>query len=93
SGVVLAALSPLFYFLGNPEHPVGLGFLIYMNGGLERFTVEYYKTYIQRNMSGKFQPNLPRIQRELDTREKFHYAALVIIAGLAVLYAHERGAL
>ena len=79
--------------LGSPEHPVGLGFLIYMNGGLERFTVEYYKTYIQRNMSGKFQPNLPRIQRELDTREKFHYAALVIIAGLAVLYAHERGAL
>ena len=44
-------------------------------------------------MSGKFQPNLPRIQCELDTREKFHYAALVIIAGLAVLYAHERGAL
>ena len=93
SGVVLAALSPLFYFLGSPEHPVGLGFLIYMNGGLERFTVEYYKTYIQRNMSGKFQPNLPRIQRELDTRERFHYAALAIIAGLAALYAHERGAL
>lgn len=93
SGVVLAALSPLFYLLGNPEYPVGLGFLIYMNGGLERFTVEYYKTYIQRNMSGKFQPNLPKIQRELDTREKFHYAALAIIAGLAALYAHERGAL
>jgi len=93
SGVVLAVLSPLFYFLGDPEHPVALGFLIYMNGGLERFSVEYYKTYIQRNMSGKFQPGLPRIQQMLDTREKFHYLALVIIAGLAVLYAYEFGAL
>ena len=93
SGAVLAVLSPLFYSLADPEYPVALGFLIYMNGGLERFAVEYYKTYIQRNMSGKFQPGLPRIQEELDTREKFHYLALAIIAGLAVLYAHELGAL
>lgn len=93
SGAVLAVLSPLFYFLGDPEHPLALGFLVYMNGGLERFAVEYYKTYIQRNMSGKFQPDLPRIQEELDTREKFHYLALVIIAGLALLYAHELSAL
>ena len=93
SGAVLAVLSPLFYFLGDPEHPVALGFLIYMNGGLERFAVEYYKTYIQRNRSGKFQPGLARIQEALDTREKFHYLALVIIAGLAMLYAYELAAL
>ena len=89
SGAVLAVMSPLFYFLADPEHPVALGFLIYMNGGLERFTVEYFKTFMQRNMSGKFQPGLPRIPEELATREKFHYMSLAIIAGLAVLYAYE----
>ena len=89
SALVLAGLSPLFYFLNRPEHPVPLGFLIYMNGGLERFVVEYYKTYIQRNMSGKFRPDLERIQHYIETREKFHYMALAIIAGLAVLYIYE----
>ncbi len=93
SGMVLAVLSPLFFWLSDPENPLPLGFLIYMNGGLERFSVEYYKTYIQRNMSGKFRPDLPRIQQQLDTRERFHYAALVIIAALALLYAHELGIL
>ncbi len=93
SGAVLAVLSPLFYFVGDAENPLPLGFLIYMNGGLERFSVEYYKTYIQRNMSGKFRPDLERIQRQLDTRERFHYAALIIIAGLALLYAYEVGVL
>ena len=93
SGTVLAVLSPIFYSLADPENPLPLGFLIYMNGGLERFSVEYYKTYIQRNMSGKFRPDLPRIQEQLDTRERFHYAALAIIAALALLYAHELGVL
>jgi len=60
-----------------------------MNGGLERFAVEYYKTYVKRNMSGKFRPDLERIQHYIDTREKFHYVALVIIAGLASLYVVE----
>jgi hypothetical protein len=92
SALVLALLSPLFYFLARPEHPVPLGFLVYMNGGLERFTVEYYKTYVQRNMSGKFNPGLPRLQQYLDSREKFHYLALLIVAGLVLLYAHEVGA-
>ena len=86
-------ISPLFYILADPEHPVALGFLIYMNGGLERFTVEYFKTFMQRNMSGKIQPGLPRIPEELATREKFHYVSLAIIAGLAVLYAYELGTL
>ena len=89
SALVLAALSPLFYFLNDSPAPVSLGFLIYMNGGLERFAVEYYKTYIQRNMSGKFRPDLPRIQECVERREKFHYSALVIIAALAFLYARE----
>jgi hypothetical protein len=89
SGVVLALCSPLFFFLNDAMHPASLGFLVYMNGGLERFVVEYYKTYIQRTMSGKFRPDLPRIQRCLDTREKFHYGALVIITGLIVLYVYE----
>ena len=93
SAVVLAVLSPLFYVLSNPHNPIPVGFLIYMNGGLERFCVEYYKTYIQRNMSGKFRPDLVRIQQYVDTREKFHYAALLIIVGLVVLYVHEVRAL
>lgn len=89
SGVVLAVCSPLFYFLNDPAHPITLGFLIYMNGGLERFVVEYYKTYIQRTMSGKFRPDITRIQRCMDNREKFHYLALVIIAGLVALFVYE----
>ena len=89
SGVVLACLSPLFYFANDAAAPVSLGFLIYMNGGLERFAVEYYKTYIQRNMSGKFRPDLERRQWELGVRERFHYAALVIMAVLAVIYVWE----
>lgn len=89
SGVVLAVCSPLFYFINDPTNPVSLGFLIYMNGGLERFVVEYYKTYIQRTMSGKFRPDLERIQHRVDTREKFHYGAWVIIVGLVVLYVSE----
>jgi hypothetical protein len=93
SGMVLALFSPLFYYLNDPLAPVHLGFLIYMNGGLERFAVEYYKTYIQRNMSGKFRPDLPRLREFADTREKYHYLALVIIAGLTVLYLHELGLL
>ncbi|MEE2831453.1 MAG: hypothetical protein VYD18_03755 [Candidatus Latescibacterota bacterium] len=91
SGVVLAVLSPLFYYVNEVQGqaPVSLGFLIYMNGGLERFAVEYYKTYIQRNMSGKFRPDIERHQHELETREKYHYAALVIMAGLVALYIWE----
>ncbi len=89
SALVLLACSPLFYFLNDPEAPVALGFLIYMNGGLERFVVEYYKTYIQRNMSGKFRPDLERDKRELQHREKFHYGALIIIAALVWLCVHE----
>ena len=93
SAGVLVLFSPLFYFLNDPEAPVVLGFLIYMNGGLERFVVEYYKTYIQRNMSGKFSPSLQRIPEELERREKYHYGALAIIAGLAYLCVHEISAL
>jgi hypothetical protein len=91
SGAVLAVLSPLFYFTADPLAPLPLSFLIYMNGGLERFSVEYYKTYIQRNMSGKFRPDLERRQDLIDSRERYHYAALVIIASLALLYLYERG--
>lgn len=93
SGIVLAILSPLFYFLNDPAAPVSAGFLIYMNGGLERFSIEYYKTYIQRNMSGKFRPDLERLVQFVRTREKFHYLALVIVAALSVLYVVEVRAL
>ena len=89
SATVLAVCSPLFFQLNNPSSPAPLGYLIFMNGGLERFLVEYYKTYVQRTMSGKFRPDLPRIARCIETREKFHYMAWIIIVGLMVLYAYE----
>jgi len=89
SAVVVAIASPLFYYVNDVSQPISLGFLVYMNGGLERFLVEYYKTYIQRNMSGKFRPDLERIQVYVDFREKFHYAAWVIIVSLGVIYARE----
>ncbi len=83
SGVVLAVCAPLFWLLAPMGASVPLGLLIYMNGGLERFVVEYYKTFIQRNMSGKFRPDLPRV--ETRRREELHYAALGIIALVAAL--------
>ncbi len=36
---------------------------------------------------------LERIQKFIDSREKYHYAAWVIIVSLAVLYAFEIDAL
>lgn len=83
SGLVLAILSPVFWWIRDPAVPVSLGVLIYLNGGLERFAVEYYKTFIQRNMSGKFRPDLPKL--ETKRREAFHFGALAIIAVAAVL--------
>ena len=85
SPMVVMTASAIFYFMG----PVSLGFLIFMNFGLERFTVEYYKTYIQRNMSGKFRPDTQRIAKYLNSREKFHYGALLIIAFTVALYVYE----
>ena len=90
SGLTLAIASPLFYWLRDPAAPVALGILIYMNGGLERFVVEYYKTYIQRNMSGKFRPDLPRV--ESFRREAFHYGAWVLILAVAATAFFEAGA-
>ena len=93
SGVVLAIASPLFYWINDPFTAAPLGFLIFMNGGLERFVVEYYKTYIQRNMSGKFRPDIERRQDLLWRREKYHYMALAIIIALVILYFLEVRAL
>ena len=93
SGAVLALLSPLLYLLTDPLDPLHVGFLIYMNGGLERFAIEYYKTFIQRNMSGKFRPDLQRIQEFVDSREKYHYMALAIMAVLVIVYLNEIGLL
>ena len=87
SGVALAMLSPLFYFTNDQLAPVSVGFLVYMNGGLERFVVEYYKTYIQRNMSGKFRADIAR--GSVATRERFHYLALLVIASLVAVYCWE----
>ena len=80
---MLAVLSPVFWWIRDPAVPVSLGVLIYLNGGLERFAVEYYKTFIQRNMSGKFRPDLPKL--ETKRREAFHFGALAIIAAVAAL--------
>ena len=85
SALVLACSSPLFFKLG----PAPLGVLIYMNGGLERFLVEYYKTYIKRNMSGKFRPDLHIYVEQKQRREKFHLLALALIAGLLAMYIYE----
>lgn len=79
SGVVLALTAPYFWLYGS----LPLGILIFMNGGLERFLVEYYKTYIKRNMSGKFRNDLKIFENRKASREKFHILAWVIILILA----------
>lgn len=85
SATVVILTFSLFY----PFGPVRAGFLVYMCGGIERFFVEYYKTYIQRTMSGKFRKDLPRFKKYVDSREPFHYLAWLIIIGVAALYLFE----
>jgi hypothetical protein len=85
SPFILALTSPLFYRFGS----VPLGFLVFINWGLERFIVEYYKTYIQRNRSGKFKREIQRLQEFTDSRQKYHYIALLIILGFFILIFHE----
>jgi hypothetical protein len=87
SPLVTAATSPFFYLLG----PAPIGFLLFMNGGLERFVIEFYKTYIRRWQSGKFHPDLRRIQRFVDNRERFYHLAWGIISGLIILIIYELG--
>jgi hypothetical protein len=62
-----------------------------MNGGLE-FCHRALQDHIQRNMSGKFRPDLPRLPN-LPTPARATTTGLVIIAGLTVLYLHELGIL
>jgi len=81
SALVLAVMTPYFWIYGE----ISLGILICMNGGLERFLVEYYKTYIKQNMSGKFRPDLPIFEKQKLTRTKFHYAAWVIILAVIIM--------
>jgi hypothetical protein len=81
SPLILLFSSPLFYIWGS----ISLGFLIYMNIGLERFIVEYYKTYVQRSMSGKFSPDIQICQRAVESRGKYHFMSLLIILGLVFL--------
>ena len=81
SPLVTASFTPLLFWLG----PVQLGFLIFIFWGLERFVVEYYKTYMQRRKAGKFRDDLPRIQQYLEMREQFHIVALFIIFAVGML--------
>jgi hypothetical protein len=87
SPLVMAATSPFFYLLG----PAPIGFLLFMNGGLERFIIEFYKTYIRRWQSGKFHPDLRRIQIFVEKRARFYYLAMGIISGLIILIIYELG--
>jgi hypothetical protein len=86
SALVLAAVSPLFYFVG----PTPLGFLFFMYGGLERMLVEYYKSFLLHSVPGKFRPELPVIQGAfLRYRGALNNLATVIAVGLAALYVFE----
>jgi hypothetical protein len=86
SSLVLAAVSPVFYWIG----PTPLGFLVMMNGGLERLLVEYYKSYMIRSVPGKFRPDLPIIEGPiLRWRSTLNRVAAAIAMALTVLYILE----
>jgi hypothetical protein len=90
SALVLSCVSPFFCWLG----PTKLGFLIYMNGGLERMLVEYYKSYVVKSVPGKFREDLEvREGPFLWHRHKLHYLALSILVLVAILYTTEVAAL
>lgn len=83
--IICTLTSPLIFLLGSES----IGFLIFIYIGLERLIVEYYKTYIQRTMSGKFRSDLRRNKEDIIGREKFHYLAIFIILGLIFLIIHD----
>jgi hypothetical protein len=86
SSLVLAIVAPVFYWIG----PTPLGFLVMMNGGLERLLVEYYKSYLLRSVPGKFRPDLPVVQGPfLGWRATLNRVAAAIAMALAVLYVLE----
>jgi hypothetical protein len=85
SALVLAGVSPLLYALG----PAPLGLLIFINGGLERFVVEAYKTYFTPHMPGKFRRDLPIIDHAiLRWRPVLRVVAATIVTLLGALYVH-----
>jgi hypothetical protein len=86
SALVLSLASPLFYAFG----PTPLGLLLFINGGLERLLVEYYKSFVMRSVPGKFRPELGIVEGEfLKHRPKLHHLSTAIVLALVVLYAWE----
>jgi hypothetical protein len=87
SALLLAVVSPLLHALG----PAPLGLLIFVNGGLERMLMEFDKSYVQQSVPGKFRSDLaPCNPRFVERRPWLHRAAMVILAGVAMLYVGGR---
>ena len=83
SSLVLSAVSPLLWLLG----PTPLGLLLFVNGGVERLLVEYYKSFVLRSVPGKFRPDLEIVSgRFLHWRHRLHHLALGIIVVVAATY-------
>ena len=94
SGTVLAVLSPIFYSLSRPGKPAATGFSHLYERRPEALFRRVLQDLHTAQYVGQVPPRpTPHIQEQLDTRERFHYAALAIIAALALLYAHELGVL
>ena len=85
SPIILMICSPILFLLG----PVSMGLLIYMNWGLERFIVEYYKTFVLRTRSGKFRPDIQKNDRFNIARKKLHTLALIIAIGIVLIIIYD----
>jgi len=61
SAIVLGVCFPSFYFL-NQKSEIQVAVLTTMFGGLERFLIEFYKSYIQKSRPGKFKDRNPSLK-------------------------------
>jgi hypothetical protein len=83
SALLLVVLTPLLHALG----PVELGLLVFVEGGLERMLMEFDKSYVQQRVPGKFRSDLQLLDpRFVMRRPWLHRLAMLIVAGMAVLY-------
>lgn len=84
SALVLVATGLLFW----PFAPLPLGFVVYGLGGLERFIVEYYKSYLARSVPGKFRRDLPPVDDTwFEKRSALRRVGTALVVFVGGLYA------
>ncbi len=86
SSVVLTLVAPLLWRLGA----LPLGMAVFVLVGIERFLVEYYKSFVLASVPGKFRTDLVPDSRFLRIRSRYHLCAAAIAVVAVGLYGFSR---